>query len=176
MHAIISNTNGILNSDKTSFEFLLSADEEEHKGPWYEANRFLLDSEIGINKLLAAVKASFPVRQVDFSNTETSNINEDMEFLFKQLDRVEEQDKNVASAISQNCKLYFKNTMIPKLFKLEIILPLHAYNLKGKPIIDLFYKFEKYNGEYRRVMKDYKEFSSSIGGHFMASFYKVCIA
>jgi hypothetical protein len=155
-----------------SGDWIMSADSELNKGPWYEANKFCLDSESYINKKIELAKQEISLNKMDFSNTECSNLNQDFDKLYSQLDHVSEDHINVANHLRSTVKDYVNNTMIPKMLSLEIILLLQAFNVKGKPIIDLFHKFE----DNKRVMREPAEFAVIVGGGFMALFYKVSIS
>ena len=130
-----------------------------------------MDLEKIVNNLIDKHKGDMHVIPIDLANSETLDINQDFDRLYEQLDPNnisedhEQQANFLISVIQDEIKKF-----IPKLKQLEMILLLNAFNLKGKPIIDLFHKFE--NKE--RCMRTPEEFVHIIGGGFMALFYKVC--
>lgn len=139
-------------------------------GPINEANQLCLDSEAALNQILLRCKSSFPVDPIDFSNNRTLTLNEDVDHLFfTNLKDVPTDKKLLARQVKEECENYIESQMLPKLLKLEFIILLQAFTIKGKPIIDLFYTF---NNEVR-VMRDPKDFCCIMGGGFMALFYKL---
>lgn len=155
-------------------EWKFSADEIAKRGPWYEANKFCLDLEAHVNDIIeqSTSKGTMHVTSINFGNPDTLDINQDFDILYDQLDHVDEDHKMKAKNLKANVQDEIRKLFIPKLQKLEMILLLNAFNLKGRPIIDLFHKFEN----KVRVMRSPEEFSNIMGGGFMALFYKVCMS
>ena len=127
-----------------------------------------MDLQNGINTYIVQSRTTLCANEVDFSNTDTSDINQDIDILFNQLDGAGEKNKLAANFIKNQCLEFFKS-MTTKLLELEVIIVLQAFMLKDKPIIDLFYKYEN----QQRTMRDYTEFCLIVGGGYMALFYKV---
>ena len=117
----------------------MSTDLDANKGPWFEANKFCLDSATFINMKIADFnKEEIHISPVDFGNNETLDIVQDFQNVYAQLDHVSDHRIFEAELLKKQLKQYLDNTMMPKLRKLEMILLLQAFNLKGKPIIDVF--------------------------------------
>ena len=158
------------NSDEEKKEFILSGN---NSGPWDEANKFCVNAQNDINYYLLRAKNVFHIDDVNFGDSGTISLSEDIEKLFKQLSTAEERHNNLIKLITEQCETYFKEVMIPKLYQLEMIILLQAFNLKGKPIIDVFQIFD--NETQKRRMRNADEFCYVMAGAggFMALFYKV---
>lgn len=129
------------------------------------------EAERAINKFLKRAELVFPVPEVNFANQSTLNFNDDIDLLYQTFDNVDQQHTLLAKQIKEQCEEYIQNVMVPKMLKLEVIILLQAFNVRGKPIIDLFYTYNNKS----RVMRDPVEFCFITGGGFMSLFYKVNI-
>lgn len=156
----------ILFSDHVSEGLVL---ENGNAGPWAEANDFILDAELAINGFLNVAKGYFFIEPVDFSTNETTTLNNDFEQLFHYLDSIGEEHRQLVDHIKTACVEYIDHVMHPRLIRLEMIILLNAFNFRGKPMVDLFYKYN----DKARVMKSPDEFSYIMAGGFMSLFYKV---
>lgn len=130
---------------------------------------FCSEAEREINKFLKRAECLFPVKEVDFASQDTLNFNEDIDLLYETLDNVDQQHYLVAKQIKEQCVEYIANVMVPRMLQLEAIILLQAFNVRGKPIIDLFYTYKN----KARVLRDPVEFCFITGGGFMSLFYKV---
>lgn len=156
-------------SDESAKQFIFSGDSS---GPWSQSNDVALFLQIELNKIVSRSKGTkFHIDDVDFGDSKTLSLTEDIDNLFKQLRGVDEHHRECADSIISQCETFFETVMIPRLFNLEMIILIQAFTLKGKPIIDLFYT---YNENNERVLRDHVEFCYIMSGGFMALFYKVC--
>ena len=129
-----------------------------------------MNLEKTVNNLIDKHKGDVHVIHINLANSETLDINQDFDSLYDQLDpkKVSQENRHQAILLKNTLQDEIKR-FIPKLEQLEMILLLNSFNLKGRPIIDLFHKFEN----KARVMRTPEEFVNIIGGGFMALFYKV---
>lgn len=159
-------------SDLEANDFKLCDDPFKNKGPWHEVNQAIIHAETFINdRLISRADELFNIRPVDLSDNASLSLNEEFEKFYSHLDMVDEDHETLAQQIKQSCEEYVKKTLVPKLLRLEMIILLQAFNIKGKPIIDLFYTFKN----CVRVLREPLEFCFIMGGGFMALFYKVLL-
>ena len=144
----------------------------EAKGPWYEAVNFLESSQFDINTICGKFSSELDVPLVNFFEDGTRNISSELEVIFSFLNSVDMTSKqHVAAHISLNLRKYIAEVMAPKLKRLEVIILLNAFMLKGKPICNLFYCFDKISKKL--VMREAKSFYNLVAGSFMVMYYKV---
>lgn len=154
------------NKKLEKFEMCVGAE----RGPWYEASDLIFKTERDVNNLLSRAIGRFPIDNIDFSDKDHLDFNHDFKKLYRQLENVEgSMNSQMASNILSECEQYIETVFVPELLKLEMIIILNAFNLKDKPIIDVFYKYR--NEE--RIMRDAGEFCEIMGGAFMTMYYKV---
>lgn len=151
-------------------EFEVLDDNKLRAGPWAEANQFCQELETGINRIISRAEKFFPLSPIDFANDTTLTLNDDIEKLYHQLEMVDEDNGLMAHQIWEECERFIEKVGTPRLLTLEVIILLNAFNIKGKPIIDLFYTYDDLE---QRKLRDPNEFCYIMGGGFMALFYKV---
>ena len=141
-------------------------------GPWKIAIELFAKFQNYIHEMINdATKGKFAVYLPNFSNQGTMDFNEDIEKTIDSLNSASEKDRIAANYLIEKINDYIKKTMLPELFKLEIIIIIaNAFLLKDKPIIDLFYT---YTVENERILRKPKDFCKIMNSPFVVLFYKV---
>ena len=140
-------------------------------GPWKIAIELFAKFQNCIHEMINdTTKGKFAVYLPNFSNQGTMDFNEDIEKTIDSLNSASEKDRIAANYLIEKINDYIKKTMLPELFKLEIIIIANAFLLKDKPIIDLFYT---YTVENERILRKPKDFCKIMNSPFVVLFYKV---